>query len=261
MVLEMVKAVVQIAFMTVLFYYLYNALYRGGAAAFANAIIFYLFIYLIAVITGLGVLKKILSICALPYVAFLSVLYQPELRRGLIQGFNKGFFKRGVSKTSSDQVDGIISACKTLVQSKRGALIVFPRHVSIKNIIETGTKLNADISSALIVTIFEHDTPLHDGALIVQDGRIIAAGCYLPLSQQRDISASFGTRHRAALGLAEESDAVVMIVSEETGAISLAYGANLYYNLDERALKSTLLALFNSLDVYNIKPEAENDEK
>jgi diadenylate cyclase len=110
-------------------------------------------------------------------------------------------------------------------------LVVFPRRINIRNVVETGTRLNADISSSLIVTVFEFDTPLHDGAMIIQNNRILAAGCFLPLSEQQDIKKSFGTRHRAALGMSEQSDAVILVASEETGAISLAYDARLYYDL------------------------------
>jgi diadenylate cyclase len=110
-------------------------------------------------------------------------------------------------------------------------LVVFPRKINIKNIIDTGTRMNAEISSSLIVTVFEFDGPLHDGAMVIQNGRIAAAGCFLPLSEQQDIRKSFGTRHRAALGMSEQSDAVILVASEETGAISLAYDTKLYYDL------------------------------
>jgi diadenylate cyclase len=110
-------------------------------------------------------------------------------------------------------------------------LVVFPRRINIKNIIDTGTRMNAEISSSLIVTVFEFDGPLHDGAMIIQNGKIAAAGCFLPLSEQQDIRKSFGTRHRASLGMSEQSDAVILVVSEETGAISLAYDTKLYYDL------------------------------
>jgi diadenylate cyclase len=106
--------------------------------------------------------------------------------------------------------------------------------------VERGTRIDGEVSSALILSIFEYDTPLHDGAVIVKEGRILAAGCFLPLSEQRDIKRSFGTRHRAALGLTEGADAVVLIVSEETGAMSLAYDARLYYNLSLPALRKRL---------------------
>ncbi|MCL2319353.1 MAG: DNA integrity scanning protein DisA nucleotide-binding domain protein, partial [Treponema sp.] len=116
-------------------------------------------------------------------------------------------------------------------REKRGMLVVFSRRVNIKNIIETGTRLNADISFSLIVKVFEFDTPLHDGAMVIQNNRIVAAGCFLPLSEQQDIKKSFGTRHRAALGISEQSDVVVLVVSEETGAISLAFDGRIYYDL------------------------------
>ncbi len=117
------------------------------------------------------------------------------------------------------------------------------RQIGLKNIIDSGTRLNADLSSSLILTIFGKDTPLHDGSIVIQGSTILAAGCFLPLSEQLDIKRSFGTRHRAALGLAETTDAVVLVVSEETGAISLAHDGNLYYDLDSEELGRTLKVL------------------
>ena len=124
-------------------------------------------------------------------------------------------------------------------------LVIFTRQDNLKEIIEnpSATQLNAEISSQLLITIFEHDTPLHDGAVVIGNGRIIAAGCYLPLTKQQDISKSFGTRHRAALGIAEETDVVVLIASEESGALSLAYDSKLYYNLTVDDIKSELTHL------------------
>ena len=121
-------------------------------------------------------------------------------------------------------------------------LVVFIRNTEVNDIVETGTRINAELSSNLLVTIFGHDTPMHDGAVLVQDGRVIAAGCFLPLSEQQNIKKTFGTRHRAALGMSEETDAVVLIVSEESGAISLAYDSKLYYDLSMDVLYSTLEA-------------------
>jgi diadenylate cyclase len=121
---------------------------------------------------------------------------------------------------------------------------VLTRTVGLKNIIETGTHLDADLSSSLILTIFHPDTPLHDGAIVVSGGRMVAGGCFLPLSEQTDIRKSFGTRHRAALGLTEETDAVVIVVSEETGAISIAYDANLFYDVPVDELRERLARLF-----------------
>ena len=129
-------------------------------------------------------------------------------------------------------------------------LVVFIRKNTLKDIVESesGTRLDARISSGLLVTIFGHDTPLHDGAVVVHGGTILAAACYLPLSEQQDIRKTFGTRHRAALGIAEQTDAVVVIVSEETGAMSLAYDSKLYYDLSSSELTRQLETLLDVSD-------------
>jgi len=137
-------------------------------------------------------------------------------------------------------VDSVLIAAESLSKLKRGMLVVFIKHTKHDNIVDTGTRLNADLSSGLLVTIFGHDTPLHDGACIVQGGKLVAAGCFLPLSEQYDIKKTFGTRHRAALGMSEICDGAVLVVSEETGAISLAYDSKLYYDLSQDQLKKIL---------------------
>ncbi|MBE6344968.1 MAG: TIGR00159 family protein, partial [Spirochaetaceae bacterium] len=137
-------------------------------------------------------------------------------------------------------IDSVLIAAETLSSQRRGMLAVFVRNTELKDIIETGQKLNADLSSSLLVTIFAHDTPLHDGAVVIQGGTVLAAGCFLPLSEQYDIKKTFGTRHRAALGMSESSDAIVLVVSEETGSISLAYDSRLHYDLTLEQLNEIL---------------------
>ena len=127
-------------------------------------------------------------------------------------------------------MESLLNAVQLLSARRRGALIVFPRRVGVKNIVQTGTILNAEISTNLIMTIFFDGTALHDGAMIIEGDRIVAAGV-LPLSQREDVESAFGARHRAALGLAEESDAMVVVVSEENGAVSLAQDGNIRYNI------------------------------
>jgi diadenylate cyclase len=137
-----------------------------------------------------------------------------------------------------------MSAVQQLSARRRGALIVFPRRVGIKNIVQTGTRLDAEVSINLISTVFFEGTALHDGAMIVEADRIVAAGCFLPLSDREDVESEFGARHRAALGLAEETDALVVVVSEENGAVSLAHDGAIRYNITldevEAGLKSLL---------------------
>jgi len=259
---DWIRAVVQILLLTVFFYNFYIALAQNRATQLIRSILIYAFLYIVCKFAGLRVMENVLRICAVPGLVFLFSVYQPELRRTFTPGASRRsrLFRIGGTQASSEQIETILSACQRLVQSKRGALIVFPRKVAIKNIIDSGTRMNADISSALIVTVFDHDTPLHDGAMIIQGSKIVAAGCYLPLSGQTDIRASFGTRHRAALGMAEESDAAIIVVSEETGAISLACNGNLYYDLSHDEIKSMLLSLFNYLDVQpSAIEEGRND--
>ena len=194
-------------------------------------------------------------------IIIVAIIYQPELRRAFTRTGSRagGLFRFG-SQTSSEQIETIINAMTVLSAKRRGALVVFPRKLGVRGVLDSGTRINADLSSALMLTIFDHDTPLHDGATIVQNGKIVSAGCFLPLSEQADIRRSFGARHRAALGMAEDTDAVVLIVSEETGALSLSYNANLYYDLSPETAKRMLVALLNYHDVTPESVEEAADE-
>jgi len=160
----------------------------------------------------------------------VAIVFQPELRK-IFMRLGQGEFFRPNITVHIGKLDAVVTAAELLSEQRRGMLVAFPRKISLKNIMDTGTRINAEITSSLIVAIFQFDGPLHDGSLVIQNGRIISAGCYFPLSERQDISKNFGTRHRASLGMAEQSDAVVLVVSEETGAISLAYDAKLYYDL------------------------------
>ncbi|OQY36598.1 MAG: hypothetical protein B6229_09685 [Spirochaetaceae bacterium 4572_7] len=159
-------------------------------------------------------------------------------------------------RVSSSNIDSSVSAAQILADRRRGALIIFSRSMNLKGIIETGTTINADVTAALIISLFEYDTPLHDGAIVIGGNKIIAAGCFLPLSKQEDIKQSFGTRHRAALGLSEESDAIILIASEETGALSIAYDSNIYYDLPVEEITYLLNKIHTSgsIDIEGVLP-------
>jgi diadenylate cyclase len=139
-----------------------------------------------------------------------------------------------------EMTNEIIKAVENLSRNKIGALIAIEREVGLGNFVETGTKLNADVSSELIGTIFWPGSPLHDGAVIIQERKISAAGCFLPLTVNTELSKSLGTRHRAGIGLTEETDAIVIIVSEETGTISTGFKGVLNRDVDEKGLKKIL---------------------
>lgn len=251
MIEEIARTGVQVLFLTVVFYEFYTTMAGSISTQFIRNVLIYLAVYFLCVVLGLNELALVMKTLLVPAAVFLIILYQPELRRSFSPGFTrkKKLFRVGGGHASADTVDNVIAACKILADAKRGALIVFPRSVSVKNIINTGTQINADISTSMITTVFSHDTALHDGAMIIQGSKIVAAGCYLPLSTKNDIRKSFGTRHRAALGLSEETDAIILIVSEETSAISLAYNGNILYNLDTEQIKQHLLSLFNNLEI------------
>lgn len=196
-------------------------------------------LYAVALFLQLTTVSWILNAIAPGLFIAIAIVFQPELRK-IFMRLGQGSIFRGAARPRVGQIEVVISAAETLSGLRRGALIVFSRNVGLKNIIDTGTRLDSLVSSSIIGTIFQFDTPLHDGALVIQEGRVAAAGCFLPLSEQQDIRKSFGTRHRAALGLSEESDAVILVVSEETGALSLAYDSKLYYGLSAEQVRRRL---------------------
>ena len=222
----------------------YQVLVQTRAVPLIKGAVFVLLTYGVAFVLNLDTLRTLLDLVAPSLVIALAVIFQPELRK-IFTRIGQGRILRLSGRSQFEELDAVITAAEVLAYRRRGALMVFVRNVGQKNIIETGTRLDAQISSVLLLTIFSHDTALHDGAVVLDEGKIVAAGCFLPLSDQQDIRRSFGTRHRAALGLAEESDAVVLVISEESGALSLAYDANLYYNLDIDEVRKRLSELLD----------------
>ena len=178
------------------------------------------------------------NLLALSVVGAL-IIFQPEIRRGLVR-LGQNPLVNVFTHARSPLVNEIVEACAHLGRQRTGALIAVQRRVGLRSYIEGGTKLDAEISSELLQTIFFKDTRLHDGAIIIQGDRIAAAGCLLPLTENPDISKELGTRHRAGIGLTEESDAVAVIVSEETGRISLAVNGELMRGLSPEDLGAVL---------------------
>ena len=178
----------------------------------------------------------------------LVILFQPELRKALEQLGRGAIHKTAVSadlEESGHIVSEITSCLLTLSRRRVGALIVIEQRIGLKDVIETGTSLNSQISAALLENIFEPNTPLHDGAVVIRGPRIMAAACILSLSEGKGISRELGTRHRAALGVTETTDAISLIVSEETGTISVARNGRLTRHLDRAALEELLLSIYH----------------
>lgn len=187
----------------------------------------------------------------------LLIIFQPELRRLLEKvGRSKiGNIFTSAPENVDHMVEELAEAATYLSAHKIGALIVLERGTKIGEIVTTGTRLSADISAALLINIFIPNTPLHDGAVVIQDGRISAASCLLPLTQNDSLSRELGTRHRAALGMTEISDAIVVVVSEETGKISVARDGDMVRNLTGDTLRRTLYK--NLVEVETAKPVEE----
>lgn len=243
-ILDYVRPVLDVGIMAFLLYKAYEIIVKTNALQIIKAALIFAMGYALALFFRLDMLIWILQKVAPGLVICFAIVFQPELRKVFLKIGQSQWFTFG-NRSKHTYVDTVVIAAEILSKMKRGMLVVFMRHTKLDDIIESGTKLNADLSSALLVTIFGHDTPLHDAACIVQNGKIISAGCFLPLSEQYDIKKTFGTRHRAALGVSESTDAVVLVVSEESGAISLAYDSNLYYDLNTNQVTKQLEKLLD----------------
>lgn len=188
-------------------------------------------------------------------VVALVVVFQPELRRGLEYVGRSKIMKAPFGQLDKEKAkkitDEFVKAVGTFSSTKTGALIILEREIALNDIAETGTEINADISAQLLGNIFYEGAPLHDGAVIIRGDEIFAAGCVLPLTGNKNLNKSLGTRHRAGIGITENSDAIAIIVSEETGIISMAIDGKLTRFLDTRTVEKTLLNLYLAGDDNN----------
>ena len=208
-------------------------------------LVFLLVASLLHMNTFLWIAKNVFGLA----ITAVVIILQPELRKALEELGKNDFFeklqlikrKEGEGRFTDKTLREILNACTTMSKTKTGALIVLERNQSLTDYAATGINIDAVVSSQLLVNIFEHNTPLHDGAALVKEDRVVAATCYLPLSDNRAVSKELGTRHRAALGASENTDALVIIVSEETGAVSVAREGRLYRNLGTDGLQEHLV--------------------
>lgn len=179
-------------------------------------------------------------------VLALIILFQPEIRKALAQMGEARFLPSFTSAEELRSIEEIVRASAALANKRTGALIAIERETSLKEFTEMGTPLDAKVTHELLLSIFHPTSPIHDGAVIIKGNRVIAGGCFLPLSLSSDVSRTLGTRHRAALGLSEETDAVVIIVSEETGTISIAIEGRLIRDMDMGSLRKFLTENFTT---------------
>jgi diadenylate cyclase len=239
-----ISPVFDIAILAFLIYKAYELLSKTQAVQLLKGAGFLALIYGVAYVLRLTTLLWILQFLTPGLFIALALIFQPELRKIIIKlGLTEIFSPSNKPRTG--QLEAVVSAAEILSGLRRGMLIVFPRRSNINQITGTGTRIGGEISSTLIVTVFQFDGPLHDGAMIIQNGKIAAAGCFLPLSEQEEIRKNFGTRHRAALGITEISDAVVLIVSEETGSLSIAFDSQIYYDLSSNEILQKLRTILD----------------
>ncbi len=253
-----VRPVLDVGILAFLIYKTYQLLVMTDAVYLIRGLLILLAIYGISFFLKLSTVTWIMNILAPGLVIGLAIILQPELRRIFIQIGRQSIFGRK-SMARSSWIEAAVSASVYLAERRRGAIIVMTRKVGLASYIEKGIPLDAIISTSLLISVFEHDNPLHDGAAIISQGRLAAAGCFLPLSDQQEIRKTFGSRHRAALGIAEESDAVVLVVSEETGTLSLAYDSKLYYDLSSEEVLERLHILFSEQNLRREGNEVSNE--
>lgn len=209
----------------------------------------------VGVLLALSLLSRFLELYTLDWliqsfwtqiVIVLIILFQPEIRKALAQMGETPLFHRFSSAEEMKTIEEIVKASQSLANKKIGALIVFERDVSLAEYIEIGVPLDAKVTKELLMSIFHPTSPIHDGAVIIKGNKALAAGCFLPIKLGADLSKTYGTRHRAALGITEETDAVAVIISEETGSISLAVNGQLESSLDMEKLRQKLTNLFTT---------------
>jgi len=252
------RNVADIIFVFLLVYAVLKLLRGTRATPMAAGIGFLVFLYWLSVKQDLATLEFVLSNGLLYIGIAIIVLFQSEIRQALItfgNRFRMPFSSRHRGQFGEGLYDEVILAATTLASFKTGALIVIERNVGLKNVTDGGVKLDAELSYDLLISIFNTASPLHDGAVVIRRHRIAAASCFLPLTLNPRLSRDLGTRHRAAIGVTEDTDAVAVVVSEETGLISFVQRGEIKRGLDATKLRG---AIFDALEA---KPRKEKEQK
>ena len=258
---SLILTIIDIAIVLFLIYKALKLLKNTRVWQLLKGIFILIIITLLSELFQLKILNSILSSAMVYGGIMLIIIFQPELRRGLEQlgttNKIKKFFinTKDIESKTKEMIYQVVIAATEMSKSRTGALIVIERDIKIKDIIDTGIYMNSEISPQLLVNIFVPKTPLHDGAIVISDNKIAAAACMLPLSNDQDIARELGTRHRAAIGISKQSDAIAVVVSEETGKISIAKDGTLIADVKEDVLKKILLK--NLI----VQPKQENNEK
>ena len=252
--------IVEILIISFLFYHILLWIKNTRAWNLFKGIIVILLFVLVAAIFQMNTILWLAENTLSVGLTALVIIFQPELRKALenlggknVLGKLFDFGKVEENKFSDHTIDELIKACYAMGKVKTGALIVIEDEILLNEYVRTGIDIDAIISSQLLINIFEKNTPLHDGAVIVRENRIVAATCYLPLSDNMELSKQLGTRHRAGVGISEQTDSVTIIVSEETGQVSVAQGGKLTRGVNSAKLREILVRAQNKQVVDNSK--------
>lgn len=245
-----------ILLLTLLLYFFFHYVVSRKSRPLLVGILLFFVIYGVSYLFEFSGVLMIFSSVLSVGVLFLLILFQPELRdafekagAGALSGIMSFSEQKKKKQLYADVIDQVCRAVGDLSHTRTGALIVLVRTTKLDDIEKTGIKVNADVSSFLLRNLFFNKAPLHDGAVVIDEGRVAAAGCLLPLTRRSDVDTDLGTRHRAAIGMSETSDAVTVVVSEETGIISVAYDCTLVRNFTPESLKSFLMKKLLRSDV------------
>ena len=253
---------IDILLVAVLVYKLIKFMRESRALHIAKGIILILLVYFIINLLGMQASSYIFRMLMNNFIIILIILFAPELRHALESvGRSRfsvlrllGFQHPGaVQSRQKKAMLEINKACIEMSEKKIGALIVIERDFTLNDIVSTGTEVDANVTKELIGSLFFPNSPLHDGAVVIREGRVCAAGCILPLTHSTEISSDLGTRHRASIGLSEQCDAVVVVVSEETGQISIAHKGHLERNVSDGVLLERLMNFFAPVDIPSVK--------
>ena len=245
-----VRDFIEVLIITMVLFYLYRWIRDTFAIQAAVGLVFIIIINAAVSALGLTTINFILRGILDVGILAVFIIFQPEIRKLLYSlGQNTNLDRFFVRSNPNTIIDEVVDAVRDMSHTKTGALIVFARTSTLQDLVDVGVKLDAKVNSELLKTIFNKNTPLHDGAVVIRNNRMVAASCYLPISQNQNISSVFGTRHRAAVGITETNNVFVVVVSEETGRISIAKNGSLTSGLTIQKLRSEMQEALGEQDI------------
>lgn len=245
-----IRDFIEVLIITMVLFYLYRWIRGTFAIQAAVGLVFIIIVNAVVSALGLTTINFILRGILDVGILAVFIIFQPEIRKLLYSlGQNTNLDRFFVRSNSDTIIDEVVDAVRDMAHTKTGALIVFARTSKLQDLVDVGVELDATVNSELLKTIFNKNTPLHDGAVVIRNDRIVAGSCYLPISQNQNISSVFGTRHRAAVGITETNNVFVVVVSEETGRISVAKNGSLTSGLTIQKLRSEMQEALGEQDI------------